>query len=471
MREHSQTLNSNNGRVSEKRVAIIGGGMTGLSCALELAKRSDCKITIFEKDDALGGLSSAYCWEDVCWDRFYHVVLSTDGPLQEFLADVGVADELFWRETKTGFFGDGKLVSFSSTWDFIKFPFLSPWSKFRLGLGILRSSKISEPEKLDKIFVRQWLTTMFGRRLYERLWEPLLRSKLGAARERTSAAFIWATINRLFGARESGAQKEKMGHVHGGYRTILAAAEKTLKAQGVEICAGAQVVEVGESDAGKVTVAYQQSGAMLEAEYDEVVFTTPCPTILKILRKNIEQAPDQYWDNLSAVEYLSIACVFLVLKKPLSPYYVTNLLDKRLPFTGVIEATNIVRPEDVGGKHIVYLPKYMPAEDPAQGWSDEKILEEFVGSLKYMFPDLSEDDILHRRVFRERHVQPLQEVNYLQRLGGFQSPIPHVYVVNTSMIYNSTLNNNAAVKLGRECASEIADALQPAGETSSTALK
>ena len=481
MPEHSQNEDNMNSRVSEKRVAIIGGGMTGLSCALELAKRSDCKITIFEKDDVLGGLSSAYCWEDVCWDRFYHVVLSTDGPLQEFLADVGVADELFWRETKTGFFGDGKLVSFSSTWDFIKFPFLSPWSKFRLGLGILRSSKISDPEKLDKIFVRQWLTTMFGRRLYESLWEPLLRSKLGAARERTSAAFIWATINRLFGARESGAQKEKMGHVHGGYRTILAAAEKTLKAQGVEICAGAQVVEVGLSDTGKVTLSYQQSGATVEAVYDEVVFTTPCPTILTMLRKDIEkniepnvekdieQAPEEYWDNLSAVEYLSIACVFLVLKKPLSPYYVTNLLDKRLPFTGVIEATNIVRPEDVGGKHIVYLPKYMPAEDPVQGWSDEKILEEFVGGLKYMYPNLTEEDILHRRVFRERYVQPLQEVNYLQRLGGFQSPIPHVYVVNTSMIYNSTLNNNAAVNLGRECAGEIAKSLQPATATSLTA--
>ncbi len=439
--------------------------MTGLSCALELAKQTDYQITIFEKDGSLGGLSSAYQWEDVCWDRFYHVVLSTDAPLQDFLGQIGVADKVFWRETKAGFYGKGKLVSFSSTWDFIKFPFLSPWSKFRLGLGILRSSRISDPDKLDKIFVRQWLTTMFGRRLYERFWEPLLKSKLGAARERTSAAFIWATINRLFGARESGAQKEKMGHVRGGYRTILDAASVTLTGLGVEVKTDSEVISVESresNDAGTVSVSYQSSnsgaGQTIEKElFDEVVFTIPCPTVLNSLNEHVQRNPHSYWENLAAVEYLSIACVFLVLRRPLSPYYVTNLLDKRLPFTGVIEATNIVSPAEVGGKHIVYLPKYMPREDPMQQWSDEEIFNEFIGGLKSMYPDLSDEDILHRRVFRERYVQPLQEVNYLQRLGGFRSPMPHVYLVNTSMIYHSTLNNNAAVNLGRECAHEIAN--------------
>jgi protoporphyrinogen oxidase len=453
---------------SPQRIAIIGAGMTGLSCALELAKKSDCKITIFEKDETLGGLSSAYSWQDVSWDKYYHVVLSTDRPLQEFLTEIGVADKLFWRETKTGFYGEGKLVSFSSTWDFIRFPFISLWGKFRLGLGILRSSRISDPAKLDKIFVREWLTTMFGRRLYEQLWDPLLRSKLGAARERTSAAFIWATINRLFGARESGAQKEKMGHVRGGYRTILAAAEVTLKGLGVELITQAKVVAVDSTDNGAVSVSYrksaesnkldEQSAEVYEEIFDEVIFTTPCQTILDALQTHISSNPHSYWDNLAAVEYLAIACVFLVLRRPLSPYYVTNLLDQRLPFTGVIEATNIVAPAEVGGKHIVYLPKYMPGDDPALQWSDDKILEEFVGAVKLMHPDLSEQDILHRRVFRELYVQPLQEVNYLQRLGGFITPMPHMYVVNTSMIYNSTLNNNAAVNLGKQCAREVAGA-------------
>ena len=85
------------------------------------------------------------------------------------------------------------------------------------GMGIVYSSRIKDPGRLDRIVVREWLTRVFGRRVYENIWEPLLRSKLGDAREKTSAAFIWATINRLYGARGSGgSKKERMGHVSGG---------------------------------------------------------------------------------------------------------------------------------------------------------------------------------------------------------------------------------------------------------------
>ena len=39
------------------RVAIIGGGITGLTAAYELTKRG-INVTVFEKDEYLGGLSN-----------------------------------------------------------------------------------------------------------------------------------------------------------------------------------------------------------------------------------------------------------------------------------------------------------------------------------------------------------------------------------------------------------------------------
>jgi len=201
---------------AKETIAIVGGGMTGISAALELARSGRFDVTLFEKQDRLGGLSGYFEWEDVTWDRFYHVILSTDTVMLDFLKELGLESELFWQATKSGFYGDGRLVSMSSTLDFIRFPFMSLWQKFRLGLGILYSARIKDPAKLDRIYVREWLTRVFGRRVYENIWDPLLRSKLGDARERTSAAFIWATINRLYGARSSDNKQEKMGHVHGG---------------------------------------------------------------------------------------------------------------------------------------------------------------------------------------------------------------------------------------------------------------
>ena len=428
--------------------AIIGGGMTGISAALELSRRADTTVTLIEKNDYLGGLSTYYTWDGVTWDRYYHVVLSTDTVLLDFLRELGLDDRVFFTDTKSGFYGDGKLVSMSSPADFLAFPFLSLWQKFRLGMGILYSSRVNGASKLDRIFAREWLTRVFGRRVYEKIWDPLLRSKLGGARDRTSAAFIWATIKRLYGARSGDDKQEQMGHVHGGYRTILDACRNQLDSRGVEVKTG-QRVESVTRDGGRLKIgAVTENGERVENAFDSVLLTIPSGEIVRALG-----SPEgTYFENLAAVEYLGVMCVFVVLSRGLSPYYVTNLLDPELPFTGIIEASNVVDPAELDGKHLVYLPKYVPKDDPAKNFSDDEIVTRFVSGLKKVHPDLKDAEILHTAVFREDYVQPLQDLGYLERSGGMETPIEGVYVCNTSMIENSTLNNNAAITLGRTAA-------------------
>jgi len=451
----------------KETIAVVGGGMTGIAAAIDLAKSGRFEVTLFEQADHLGGMSDFYTWNDLTWDRFYHVILSTDTVMLDFIKEIGLEDQLFWRETKSGFYGDGKLVSMSSTLDFIRFPFMSYWQKFRLGLGIIYSSRIKDPSKLDKIYVRQWLTSVFGRRVYENIWDPLLRSKLGDAREKTSAAFIWATINRLYGARSAENKQEKMGHVHGGYKTILEAAEKTLESLGVQIILNSPVTSVEPIHTSQGAIAAEgrqdhpnrnsENGLKLisngsERFFDKILLTVNCPTVLNFLSRRNEEP---YWNHLKAVNYLGVICCMLMLNRRLSPYYVINLLDKELPFTGIIEATNIVSPDELDGRHLVYLPKYVTADDPVNALNDQEIAELFIAKLKKVYPDLSEDQILHRNVFRERFVQPLQELNYLERKSGCKTPLKDLHLVNTSMIYNSTLNNNAAITMAKSAVNEI----------------
>ena len=497
--------------------------MTGIAAALELAKSGNFDVTLFEKADHLGGLSDYYTWNDITWDRFYHVILSTDTVMLDFIKELGLEDQLFWRETKSGFFGDGRLASMSTTMDFIRFPFLSLWQKLRLGLGIMYSARIKDPTKLDRIYVRQWLTKVFGRRVYESIWDPLLRSKLGTARERTSAAFIWATITRLYGARSAENKQEKMGHVHGGYKTILAAAEKKLKKLGVKIILNSPVTKIEpisspptsnlepqtpegpssnleppskrsvlpptsnlqpQSAEGPSSNLQPQTPNGLSSNLDphlashpqlttnnqhirvhangqELLFnkallTVSCPAIMGMVPFH---SNNDYWTQLKKVEYLGVICVLLILSRKLSPYYVINLLDKELPFTGIIEATNIVSSDELDGNHLVYLPKYLPADDRLNSMTDTEITKQFVQGLKKVYPDLNDDEVLHSAIFREKFVQPLQEINYLDRATGIQSPESSVFTVNTSMIYNSTLNNNAAITLGRDAVDTILNSL------------
>ena len=432
--------------------------MTGIAAALDLAERGH-KVTLYEARDHLGGLSDTYRWEDVTWDRFYHVILSTDELLVDLIRQLGLENELYWRETRSGFYGDGKLVSMSSIGDFIRFPFLSLWQKFRLGVGILSSTGITDADKLDRVYVREWLIRVFGRRVYEKIWDPLLRSKLGEARHQTSAAFIWATIKRLYGARSGEAKTEKMGHVHGGYRVVLAAVERELAARGVDVRTG-EPVETIMSDGGGPSI----NTASGKGEFDSVLLTVPVGEIMRLTEPARSHLDDrhEYWSKLSSVQYLGVCCLMIVLNQGLSPYYVINLLDTSMPFTGIVEASNVAAPEDMRGKHIVYLPKYVTADDPIHRESDQAITGRFISALRRVFPELDDASILHTKLFRETYVQPLQEVNRLENHVEFATPIPGVYVANSAMLYNTTLNNNAAITLAGDAVAAMTSGETPA---------
>jgi len=423
----------------KQSIAVVGGGITGIAAALGLVKSGHFQVTIFEKADLLGGMSSSYQWQDVVCDRFYHVILSADTYLIDFLKDLGLESQLFWKDTLSGFYGDRQLVSFSSAVDFLRFPFLSLWQKFRLGAGILYSSRIHNVREIDKVYARDWLTKVFGAKVYDNFWEPLLRSKLGQAKDKISAAFILATIKRLYGARSSASKQEKMGHVHGGYRTILEAARRKLTDLDVAIRTNSPVLKAEiQGDTPKITLTTPSERTV----FDRVLFTVSCPVISQIMGDYQKHA---YWNSLKNIEYLGVLCVLLISKVSFSPYYVINLLDEELPFTGIIESTNVLSSQEVGGKHLLYLPKYLSQNDPLVDYSDEEVIELFMRKLEAVFPGLKDDDIEHRALFREEYVQPVQGLNSLDSFNDPRTPVRGIYVGNALSIKDSTLNNNAAI--------------------------
>jgi protoporphyrinogen oxidase len=229
-----------------RRVGIVGGGMLGLTLALRLAQRGDA-VTVFEGAETLGGLASAWSIEldgqnvdgpgpeTVTWDRHYHVTLLSDLAVRSVLADLGLERDMRWVQTKTGFSADGRLSSVSDSIDYLRLPSLGPVAKARLAATILHGSRVHDWERLEQIPVSDWLTQWSGRATYERFWLPLLRAKLGESYRDASAAFIWATIQRLYAARRSGMKKELFGYVPGGYARILERFGVVLAELGVDV--------------------------------------------------------------------------------------------------------------------------------------------------------------------------------------------------------------------------------------------
>ncbi len=439
--------------------AVVGGGMLGMTTALRLTQAGH-KVTLFEAADTFGGLADAWQLGDVTWDRHYHVTLLSDSWFRGILDELGMDQDMQWVETRTGFYTDGRLHSMSSSLEFLKFPPLSLWSKFRLGLTIFAGSRIRNWRALEGMLVADWLRKWSGNKTFEKIWLPLLRSKLGDNYQKTSAAFIWATIARLYAARRTGLKKELFGYLPGGYSRILDSFTSKLAAAGVELCPGHAVTKV-ESAAQSEAQSEAPSGMVnvtINGEvkrYDQVVLTVPSglvPRMVPELSGEQKAAHEQ-------IEYQGIVCVSLLLKKPLADFYVTNITDGNAPFTGVIEMSTLVDPKEFNGHSLVYLPYYVPQDDEIFDRSDDEIRQLSLDGLSAMYPKFSHKDVVEFKVSRVRRVMAISTLNYSTKLPPMKTSVPGVFVVNSAQIVNGTLNVNETVKLAETA---VVETLLPA---------
>jgi protoporphyrinogen oxidase len=428
------------------RCAIVGGGLLGLTLALRMRAAGD-DVTVYESAPEIGGLAAPWELGGVTWDRHYHVTLYSDTATRALLAELGVADELEWSTTRTGFFVGGRLMSLSNAVEFALFPPLGPIDKLRLAATILRASRGDGAGALAHVPVGAWLRRWSGRTTYERIWLPLLRAKLGEAHERVAAAFIRATVARLYAARRAGLDRERFGYVRGGYAVVLRRFADVLAQRGVTVRTATPVRAVlpgGADGAVRVTTA---DGS---AAYDRVVVTAPAPVAARLC--SALTAPEL--ERLRGVEYQGIVCASLLLSRPLSPYYVTNVCDP-VPFSAVIEMTALVDPAAFGGRHLVYLPRYCPPDDPLQSLDDESVRARFVAGLRTMHPDLRDEEILAFRVSRVPYVFPLPTLGYTERIPAVRTSVAGLYVVNAAQIVDGTLNVNETVGLANDAARTI----------------
>jgi len=481
-----------------QNIAIVGSGFLGMTLALRLAERGD-KVTLFESASEIGGLASAWEIGDVVWDKHYHVTLASDKHTRNLVEQLGLGNEYKWVETKTGFYTDGELVSISNTAEFLKFPPLDLVSKLRLGATIFFASRVKDWKKLEKVSVEKWLTKLSGKKTFEKIWKPLLKAKLGEAYNETSAAFIWATIQRMYAARNSGLKKEMFGYVRGGYARVLERFGEVLAEKGVEIRLNSRIENVERLENGKIrvettasrrrtdikptvvpqktkygvlraatTVAQGFSGGFLSEPglttkrvvdfpvnglthtFDKVILTCPSNAAAKMtpqLTKTEKQ-------DLENIRYQGIVCASVLMKCSLSNYYVTNITDEA-PFTGVIEMSALVDKKEFGRNALIYLPKYVAPDDELFDKSDDEIERIFLNGLERMYPHFRRKDVLAFKVSRVRQVFPLPVLNYSRDLPPAKTSIDGVYVVNSSHIVNGTLNVNETVALAENFMKEI----------------
>ncbi|HEX2923418.1 MAG TPA: NAD(P)/FAD-dependent oxidoreductase [Chloroflexota bacterium] len=419
------------------KVGIVGGGLTGLALAYYLSLEG-VQATVFEEKSRSGGLLDAVEVDGAWIDRYYHCILSGDADLLALIDTLGLRDRVRFGETRQGFYSHRVIYAATSARDFLLFPPLTVVERFRLGLSMLLALRGKDWQELDGISVEDWLVGLGGRGTFEKLWKPLLRVKFDGDFQRLPATYIWARLQRMSTTRSSAGQKERTGYLVGSFKLLVDRLVERIEQMGSTLQVGRRVEQVVIADerVAGVRIAGEEIGL------DSVIVTTPSTGLRALV-------PEPYRERLelpSDHAHLGVICALLLLDRGITPYYTLNVADERIPFTGVIETTNLISPDAVGGHHLVYLPKYLLPDSAYWQQSDMDLRVQYLGWLKEMFPTFREDWVDRLFVFRDPFVEPLNLIGRSHSSMPVATALPGLYLVNSSQIYPDLSNCQATVR-------------------------
>ncbi len=423
-----------------REIAVIGGGPMGLATTLRLLKAGH-KVSLYEADDRLGGMSASFDFNGTKVERYYHFLCKTDFPLFECAKELKVDHLIRWQDTAMGFYHDGKLHQWGTPWALLKFPGLSLISKIRYGLHVLSTGRISDWSILDKVEARSWIKRWVGIEAYNVLWKPLFDLKFFQYADNLSAAWIGTRIKRVGKSRKNIFQ-EQLGYLEGGSDVLIDAFEQAILKHGGTIHLKTPVSEV-VANAGKVNGI--RIGETFK-RYDFVVSTVPLPYTARL----VPELPAREKEQILAISNIGVVCVLLKLTKQISPYFWLNINDPSIEIPGIIEYTNLNPLKD--NEHLVYLPYYMPQSHPKYRASTDLFLSEACDYLKKINKDFTKEWIKDIHFHRYQYAQPICEPGFYEKLPPMKSALDGFFMADTCYYYPEDRSMSESIKVGYELA-------------------
>ncbi|HVA22842.1 MAG TPA: NAD(P)/FAD-dependent oxidoreductase [Chloroflexota bacterium] len=422
-------------------VAVVGGGIAGLTAAYEMSKRQH-QVTLYEAAPALGGQAGTFEVEGARLERFYHHLFMADLDMIDLVDQLGIASKLLWVQPKMGLYHAGRVFEFGTPASLLAFPHLGLPAKARFALATLFLMKFNRYQVFEGVSAWAWLRRVVGREAFEVIWGPMLEAKFSAYARQASMVWFWGKIALRGASRSAG--KERLGYFNLSFQVLIDALQAQLVQQGVDIRAGCPIQEVRALDGGSLSVQAQGE----TRTYDKVVMALHNRDFLRV----VPALPDGYVHQLQRIQYEGGSCLLLGLEHSLSSIYWMNISAPDMPFTAIVEHTNFMPPERYGGKHIVYLSRYMPPDDPMFAMSQDDLLAAYLPHLRKINPAFDPSWIRQSWLFRDSQAQPIITTGYQQLQPAFTTPIPNLYLANTTHIYPEDRGTNYAVRLGRQVA-------------------
>ena len=314
-----------------KRIAIIGGGIAGLSAAwhLEQVRRSgaDLEWILFEKSDRLGGVIRTERRDGFVLEAGPDSFLSIKPDGARLCNNLGLGDQLIPsndEERKTYILVKGRLVDIpqglefmvpTRIWPMATTPLFSFSTKLRMARELFAGRNKDEEDESVGDFVRRH----FGQEMVDRVAEPLLAGVYGgsadrlsvravlprfAEMERENGSLVRATLKakaRARGAAKPGARPQPLfTSLKNGMQQMVDALVSSLPPSSIRF--GQQNMAVRPMNG-----EWQVESAGAAERFQSVLLAVPAPSAATMLR----QAVPLLIDGLSRIAYTSSAAVVL----------------------------------------------------------------------------------------------------------------------------------------------------------------
>ena len=421
----------------KNRIGIIGGGISGLTAAYEILKeKPHTDIDIFERNGFLGGLLGSINIGGHNIEVYYHHTFPGDKPLYTLMEELDIIDKIKWQSGSVGFLYKGKMWGFNTPLDLLSFPLINLYEKMRVGVSVLTAKGVGDWRSYDNESAKDYITRVWGKSVYEKLWVPLLSAKFGKNAEKISAAWF---IKRIQLRSHRGAKGEKLAYPYGGWQILIDKIEAKIKSLGGNIHIEEMVNNISKN----------KNGYEIETEKGKYTYSHIISTIPQPIYNNISPF------KITPVLYQGCISNIVILKRKVQKYYWINISDKDAAFSVMVEHTNFFK-ENPYPYHIVYLALYTDGEKISKETLNVH-KERFLTYFKKVF-GINDSEIIENHMFYSRFAGPIYEVGYRGKLPPKKIENENIFIGGIPRSYPERSINDS-ISQGKECANMVLEGI------------
>lgn len=409
-------MTGENAALEGRRVAVLGGGLAGLTAAYQLSS-AGAAVTLFERDPWLGGRARTDVLDGFRIDIGTQLVGSMYGRFRELVREIGLGSSMLRSPGRDASWRGGRAheVVYGSVASMIASGGLPLTTKMRLGavyvpflsrnahaLDLLHP-ELAADAGLDAESIADWGHREIDRTFVKSLVYPQLGAYYGSLPEDTSAAFYH--ILARYG------MDVELYAVRGGVGSVAERLGERITESGGQLRLEAEVEEVGGA-ADRYSVA---AGGSRE-EFDAVVSSLPAEALARVLT----DAPESLRNWLAAVRYRPTLTLALLLDRPVDAgYFGLSFPRGETEFVAAVCVEQNKPGVDIPqGKGLLVAIATPEATPRLMEMDSSAVGDRMVPEIRRAFPNVA-DAIERARVYRWPIGRPTFYPGYLAHLQRF----------------------------------------------------